>query len=203
MKAAPMLRAWLHRLRGSGVRFHMRHRWTGWADETSTRARLRHAGRRSRRFAPMPWCSRSAARAGRGSARTPPGCRTSKRAECACCRSSRRIAASTWPGASTSAAASRASRSSRWRSALPRGEDVDWRVGECLITATGIEGSLVYALSAPIRERLNQSARRGTTILLDLAPGLSQAARASKKSRIRAAPGRCRAICRAACISRA
>jgi len=25
MKAAPMLRAWLHRLRGSGVRFHMRH----------------------------------------------------------------------------------------------------------------------------------------------------------------------------------
>ncbi len=29
MKAAPLLRAWLHRLRGSGVRFHMRHRWTG------------------------------------------------------------------------------------------------------------------------------------------------------------------------------
>jgi uncharacterized flavoprotein (TIGR03862 family) len=31
MKAAPLLRAWLHRLRGQGVRFHMRHRWTGWA----------------------------------------------------------------------------------------------------------------------------------------------------------------------------
>ena len=30
MKAAPLLRAWLHRLRGAGVRFHMRHRWTGW-----------------------------------------------------------------------------------------------------------------------------------------------------------------------------
>ncbi|PKO34576.1 MAG: aminoacetone oxidase family FAD-binding enzyme [Betaproteobacteria bacterium HGW-Betaproteobacteria-7] len=30
MKAAPLLRAWLHRLRGSGVRFHMRHRWLGW-----------------------------------------------------------------------------------------------------------------------------------------------------------------------------
>ena len=27
MKAAPLLRAWLHRLRSSGVRFHMRHRW--------------------------------------------------------------------------------------------------------------------------------------------------------------------------------
>ena len=32
LKAAPLLRAWLHRLRASGVRFHMRHRWLGWAD---------------------------------------------------------------------------------------------------------------------------------------------------------------------------
>ncbi|NYE60260.1 hypothetical protein FHW58_001412 [Duganella sp. 1224] len=33
MKAAPLLRAWLHRLRESGIRFHMRHRWLGWRDE--------------------------------------------------------------------------------------------------------------------------------------------------------------------------
>ena len=33
LKAAPLLRAWLHRLRGSGVRFHMRHRWTGFGDD--------------------------------------------------------------------------------------------------------------------------------------------------------------------------
>lgn len=32
MKAAPLLRAWLHRLRASGVTFHMRHRWYGWND---------------------------------------------------------------------------------------------------------------------------------------------------------------------------
>ena len=32
MKAAPLLRAWLHRLRGQGVRFHMRHRWLGWGE---------------------------------------------------------------------------------------------------------------------------------------------------------------------------
>lgn len=35
MKAAPLLRAWLHRLRhpadGPAVRFHMRHRWSGWS----------------------------------------------------------------------------------------------------------------------------------------------------------------------------
>ena len=30
LKAAPLLRAWLHRLRQSGVVFHMRHRWLGW-----------------------------------------------------------------------------------------------------------------------------------------------------------------------------
>ena len=38
LKAAPLLRAWLHRLRAGGegrppVQFHMRHRWLGWADD--------------------------------------------------------------------------------------------------------------------------------------------------------------------------
>jgi len=32
MKAAPLLRAWLHRLRSDGVSFHMRHQWLGWDD---------------------------------------------------------------------------------------------------------------------------------------------------------------------------
>ena len=35
MKAAPLLRAWLHRLRASGVKFHMRHRWTGWDEHNA------------------------------------------------------------------------------------------------------------------------------------------------------------------------
>lgn len=33
MKAAPLLRAWLHRLRDAGVHFHMRHRWCGWDEQ--------------------------------------------------------------------------------------------------------------------------------------------------------------------------
>ncbi|OYT93029.1 MAG: aminoacetone oxidase family FAD-binding enzyme [Burkholderiales bacterium PBB3] len=41
MKSAPLLRAWLQSLRhpstGAGVRFHMRHRWTGWAGGGSAR----------------------------------------------------------------------------------------------------------------------------------------------------------------------
>jgi hypothetical protein len=36
MKAAPLLRAWLHRLRQAGVRFHARHRWCGWMPDGRT-----------------------------------------------------------------------------------------------------------------------------------------------------------------------
>jgi uncharacterized flavoprotein (TIGR03862 family) len=37
MKAAPLLRAWLHRLRSSGVRLHVRHRWLGWNSDGGLR----------------------------------------------------------------------------------------------------------------------------------------------------------------------
>jgi uncharacterized flavoprotein (TIGR03862 family) len=37
MKAAPLLRAWLHRLRESGVHFHARHRWLGWDEQGNLR----------------------------------------------------------------------------------------------------------------------------------------------------------------------
>ncbi len=37
MKAAPLLRAWLHRLKAAGVRIHARHRWLGWSDDGSLR----------------------------------------------------------------------------------------------------------------------------------------------------------------------
>lgn len=33
MKAAPLLRAWLHRLRSEGVLLQMRHQWLGWQDQ--------------------------------------------------------------------------------------------------------------------------------------------------------------------------
>jgi uncharacterized flavoprotein (TIGR03862 family) len=37
MKAAPLLRAWMHRLRGQGVQFYMRHRWLGWDTDHALR----------------------------------------------------------------------------------------------------------------------------------------------------------------------
>jgi hypothetical protein len=42
MKASPLLRAWLHRLRSLGVRTHVRHRWLGWHPDGSLQ--LVHAG---------------------------------------------------------------------------------------------------------------------------------------------------------------
>lgn len=35
MKSAPLLRAWLRRLRSNGVQFHMRHRWKGWNEDNA------------------------------------------------------------------------------------------------------------------------------------------------------------------------
>jgi uncharacterized flavoprotein (TIGR03862 family) len=48
-----------------------------------------------------------------------------------------------------------------------RGEK-EWRKGQFVVTSTGIEGSLVYAISAPVRDQI---ARDGSaTIWIDLAP---------------------------------
>ncbi len=35
MKAAPLLRRWLQRLRGAGVSFHVRHQWMGWRGDNT------------------------------------------------------------------------------------------------------------------------------------------------------------------------
>jgi predicted flavoprotein YhiN len=46
----------------------------------------------------------------------------------------------------------------------------EWRKGQFVITSTGIEGSLVYAISAPVRDQL--AANGSATIWLDLLPDL-------------------------------
>jgi hypothetical protein len=37
LKAAPLLRTWLRRLRAAGARFHLRHRWVGWDEDGALR----------------------------------------------------------------------------------------------------------------------------------------------------------------------
>ncbi|TKS61643.1 MAG: NAD(FAD)-utilizing dehydrogenase [Nitrospira sp.] len=42
LKAAPLLRAWLRRLRKAGVQFHVRHRWCGWDEQGALRFTTPH-----------------------------------------------------------------------------------------------------------------------------------------------------------------
>jgi predicted flavoprotein YhiN len=112
MKAAPLLRAWLHRLRQRGVQFHVRHRWLGWADDGALRFATPDGERRIAADASiLALGGGSWAKLGSDGAWVPlllergiPGGAAQVRP----------TAASTSPGARISASASPASRSSRW-----------------------------------------------------------------------------------------
>ena len=172
MKAAPLMRAWLHRLREAGVRIHVRHRWTGWhadgslafatpagplavaADATllalggGSWAKLGSDG------AWVPWLF------DKGIAVAP-----LRPANCGFLVASPRAAAG-WSEHLASRFAGQPLKSVAMRLA---GDAAPPRVGEAMLTADGIEGSLIYALSAAIRERIETT---GEALLeIDLAPG--------------------------------
>lgn len=72
-KASPLLRAWLRRLDGSGVKFAFRHRWSGWDEQGRLQFQTADCGR----LMPVQPCSRLAAQAGRGSVRMADGSKCS------------------------------------------------------------------------------------------------------------------------------
>ena len=169
MKAAPMLRAWLHRLREAGVRFHMRHRWLGWDDASG---QLRFAtpdgellvrpdatvlalggGSWARLGSDGAWVPLLAARGVDIAPLRPANCGF----DVAWSEHFR----TRFAGHPLKAVAI----------GLRDRDGVEhYRQGEFVITAGGIEGSLVYALSAPMRDLLEATGE--ATIHLDLAPGL-------------------------------
>jgi len=164
MKAAPLLRAWLKRLRDSGVVIHTRHRWLGWDERGGLRIDSPDGektvqadatllalggGSWSRLGSDGAWM-RALEQHGVGMAPLQPS-------NCG-------FEVQAWSELMVSKFAGAPLKNI----AIGLNDDVP-RLGECVITATGIEGSLIYALSAPIREAINQ---HGTaTIHLDLLPG--------------------------------
>ena len=174
MKAAPLLRAWLQRLREAGVRFHVRHRWTGWTDD----GRLRFAtpagplevradatilalggGSWARLGSDGAWVPLIAARGIEVAPLRPANCGfvvASPRAD----------AAGGWSEHFRSRFAGQPLKSMAMRL---DGDSAAGRPGEAMISADGIEGSLIYALSAAIRERID--AAGSATLNIDLAPG--------------------------------
>jgi uncharacterized flavoprotein (TIGR03862 family) len=168
MKAAPLLRAWLHRLREAGVRFHMRHRWLGWDDANG---HLRFATPQGDHLAQadatvLALGGGSWARLGSNGAWVPMLERQGvsvaplQPANCGFDIDWSEYFGSRFAGHPVKAVLA---------SFTDQAGNVYRRQGEFVVSATGIEGSLIYALSAPLRDEI---AATGEAVLhLDLAPG--------------------------------
>jgi uncharacterized flavoprotein (TIGR03862 family) len=168
MKAAPLLRAWLHRLRETGVQFHMRHRWLGWRDGQLVFAhpdgeRLAGADAVILALGGASWT-----RLGSDGAWVP--LLEDKSVAVAPLAPSNCGFDVEWSAhfSSLHAGAPLTTVAIEWTGA--DGKPVR-RQGQFVVTATGVEGSLIYALSAPLRDQI--AANGSATIWLDLAPDFS------------------------------
>lgn len=176
MKAAPLLRAWLSRLRGQGVRFHMRHRWLGWSETGDLRFQSPD-GEVAVRVDAVVLALGGASWPQLGSDGGWVQMLTDAGAHVAPLRAAncgfdlgapRDGAAPGWSRFFTEKFAGRPV-----KPVALTAEGVDGRrfsrQGEFVVTATGIEGSLVYAASALLRERIERDGE--ALVHLDLLPG--------------------------------
>lgn len=166
MKAAPLLRAWLHRLRASGVQFHMRHRWLGW-DQGALRFATPDGDLLVQADAVvLALGGASWARLGSDGAWV--GLLRQQGVQVAPLQAANCGFDVGWSEYFCGRFAGQAITSVIAHVQAQSGEMVA-RQGQFVITAGGVEGSLIYALSADLRERIN---RQGKAVLhLDLVPG--------------------------------
>ena len=175
LKAAPLLRAWLQRLRAAGVKFAMRHRWTGWTDDgalrfdtadgerlVTPRATLLALGGASwpQLGSDGAWAPWLAARGVDIAPLQPANCGFDVGPT---------AAHASGPGWSERFATEFAGQPVK--PVALETEGFTSRPGEFVITATGIEGSLVYAASSTLREQIARDGR--ATLHLDLLPQLA------------------------------
>jgi len=174
LKAAPLLRAWLHRLRVAGVRFHMRHRWLGW----STDGALRFAAPQGElAIGPVAVVlalgGGSWVRLGSDGAWVPllegRGVLVAPLVPSNCGFDVGRTAAGPAAGGWSEHLRSRFAGAPLKPVALRFDEAGFARQGEFVVTESGIEGSLVYAASAAIRDAI--AAKGEARVELDLLPG--------------------------------
>ena len=165
MKAAPLLRAWLHRLRESGVRFHMRHRWLGWRDgallfATPDGERLARADATVLALGGASW-----ARLGSDGAWVP--LLEAQQVEVAPLVPMNCGFDAAWSEHFVSRHAGAPLTTVALGLADADGKPA-FRKGQFVVTANGIEGSLVYAISAAIRDEIAANGR--ATVWIDLLP---------------------------------
>jgi uncharacterized flavoprotein (TIGR03862 family) len=165
MKAAPLLRTWLHRLKLHGVQFHMRHNWQGWTDS----GELRFISLDEEKFVAADatvlalgggswpqlgsnghWLPLLAERAIEIAPLKPANCGFEVswsdyfRAKCA------------------------GSPLKSIRLSFAADGEVLSRVGELMLTEYGVEGGLIYAFSAPLREQI--ASHGSVSVSVDLCP---------------------------------
>ena len=166
MKAAPLLRAWLHRLRHQGVRFHGRHRWLGWRDDGALRIVGPNGDMTTKPDATLlALGGASWPKLGSDGAWVPllggqgVGIAPLQSANCGF--------EVRWSEHLQNKFAGAPLKSVGIRFTDHRGH-LHQRTGECIVSKTGIEGSLIYALSRPLRETIQ--ATGNATFYLDLLP---------------------------------
>ncbi|PXV54119.1 hypothetical protein SAMN04487785_114103 [Dyella jiangningensis] len=166
LKAAPLLRGWVRRLREDGVHFHVHHRWLGWTDDGALRFATPDSERQVRADAVVlamgggSWPELGSD----GQWQAPLAARGVDVAPLVASNCGFDIGwsehlATRFAGAPL-------------KPVVIHLRDKDGnehaRQGECVITATGIEGSLIYAFSPMLRDAI--AAHGATTITLDLSP---------------------------------
>lgn len=167
MKAAPLLRAWLHRLREAGVRFHMRHRWQGW---DANGALLFNAPQGEQRISAdavvLALGGGSWARLGSDGAWLPLLAQrdikvhTLRPANCGFDAG--------WSEHFSSRHAGQPLKSVMLSFTDAAGQ-IQSRQGDLMVTQSGLEGGLIYAVSAALRDQISAN---GTALIhLDLLPG--------------------------------
>jgi len=171
-RAAPLLRGWVRRLREQGVAFHVQHRWTGWTPDGV----LRFDTPRGEAHAP---CDAALLALGGGSwpqlgsdggwvpglAARGVGITPLAPANCGFDTGWSPHFAGRHAGAPLKPVVV------HWRDA----EDTEHALqGECVVTGTGLEGSVIYAISATLRELVDRDGH--ADLALDLAPGRDRVA---------------------------
>lgn len=180
MKAAPLLRAWLHRLKNAGVQFHMRHRWLGW-DQQQHLVFSRPDGE----LTIQAECTVMALGGGSWAKLGSDGRWTklleAKNVEVSPLKPSNCGFDREWSEHFSERYAGQPLKNVAIQ--LPFAHQ-QFQQGECLITHTGLEGSLIYALSSQIRDEI---ACDGKAIIhIDLLPQHTQEQVAQAVSKPRA-----------------
>ncbi|WP_027350107.1 TIGR03862 family flavoprotein [Halotalea alkalilenta] len=182
MKAAPMLRSWLRRLRSTGVSIHLRHRWQGFGEHRrlhfdTPEGRLEIEAE----VVVLALGGGSWARLGSDAAWWP-WLEQAGVALAPLAPANGGFEVEGWSPYLRSRFAGAPLKTVTLRMKTPGGEGPARR-GELIITEYGVEGGLIYACSAALRERLYADGR--VTVLLDLAPDRDEAGLAQALARPR------------------